>query len=148
MTLVGAEQDLVDRWVDARLTAHAPFDAISVGLTSRIYSEFAPRTAKYPFIIYQAQSPARDIRGVGTARVMIETSYIIKAIAQTEWYTDLSPIVAEIDALMTLEQGVITSDGAIFTSVRQNQFRLVEIDTGVQFRHFGGEYLIQAQATA
>ena len=148
MTLLGAEQDLVDRWVGERLAAHALFDVISPGLTTRIYSEFAPRTAKFPFIIYQAQVPARDIRGVGTARVMVETTYIVKAIAQTEWYSDLSPIVAEIDDLMTVSDGVITADGAVFTSIRQNQFRLVEVEDGNQFRHFGGEYLIHAQASA
>lgn len=148
MSLIGAEQDLVDRWVETTLKA-AGLDLISAGLTGRIYNEFAPRDAKYPFIIYQAQSPARDIRGVGAARVMVETIYIVKAVAQTNWYMDLAPIAAEIDRVMTSPNGVaITGEGFIFTSIRQGQFRLVEVEDGQQFRHFGGEYQIHAQATA
>ena len=47
---------------------------------------------------------------------------------------------------MTSATGSAIYDGMVFTSAREEQFALVEIDSGQQYRHFGGQYKIQAQA--
>lgn len=144
---LGAEQALVSLWVAGRLaTKAAALNAISLGLSGRIYEDFAPEDAAYPFIIFQCQSPPRDIRGVGVTRVMVDTLYIVKAVAQVLSYAPLAPVAAVIDEAMTAASGSPVSDGNVFASVRQEQFAMVEIDSGKQYRHFGGQYQIQAQA--
>jgi hypothetical protein len=50
-----------------------------------------------------------------------------------------------IDSAMTSSMGSAVDDGFVLTSVRDRGFSLVERDQGTQFRHFGGEYSIQAQ---
>lgn len=147
MTMLGAEQDLIDRWLEARLKAHAAFNAISAGLATRVFNMFAPTGTVYPFIIYQAQSPPRDIRGVGAARVMVDTLYIVKAVAQATSFSPLASIAVEIDKLLTVPNGEVVTDGVILASVRDDQFSMVETESGKQYRHFGGQYRLFAQAT-
>lgn len=150
MTLIGAEQDLIDRWVDGRLKANTDFNTINAGLAGRVFNMFAPTGTTYPFIIYQAQSPPRDVRGVGTARVMVDSLYIVKAVAQASTFNALSAIAAEIDQVMTVATGEnITTpagNGLLLASVRDDQFSLVELEQGKQYRHLGGLYRIHAQA--
>ena len=143
----GAEQAMVSLWVAGQLAAQATdLDAISAGLSGRIFEDFAPEGTPYPFIIFQCQSPPRDIRGVGVSRVMVDTLYIVKAVAQVSSYAPLAPVAKVIDAAVTSAQGSPVADGNVFSSVRDSQFAMVEIDSGKQYRHFGGQYKIQAQA--
>lgn len=143
---LGAEQALVDQWVEGQLlAAAADFDAIEPGLSQRIYLDSAPFDALYPFVIYQCSSPPRDVRGVGVSRVLVDTLYIVKAVAQVQTYVPLAPIASVIDAAMTSPAGSSLLGGAVFASVRDDQFAMVEIDSGTQYRHFGGQYRIQAQ---
>lgn len=142
----GAEQALTTEWVRQQLLAKAAdFNAISDGLSLRLYEDFAPTDAVYPFVIYQCQSPPRDIRGVGVSRVMVDTLYVVKAVAQVSSYAPLAPVASVIDAALTSPAGSPVADGFVFASVREEQFSLVEIDNGTQYRHFGGQYRIQAQ---
>jgi hypothetical protein len=146
-TYTGAEQVLVDLWVKAQLDARAAeFNAVAAGLSTRIFLDYAPEGTPYPFVIYQCQSPPRDVRGVGLSRVLIDTLYVVKAVSQVDSYAPLAPIAKVIDAAMTSAAGSAVEDGLVLTSVRQDQFSMVERDQGTQFRHFGGEYKIQAQA--
>lgn len=116
------------------------------GLSTRVFEDFAPQGyATYPFIIVQCQTPPRDIRGVGVSRVMVDTLFIVKAVAQVDSYAPLAPIVRVFDTALTSPTGGAVADGFVFTSVREEQFAMVEIDSGKQYRHFGGLYTIQAQ---
>ena len=145
-TYAGAEQALTDKWAHERITAMAAaLDDIDTGLSARVYDYFAPKTAKYPFIIVQCQQPPRDVRGVGISRVMVDTLYVVKAVAQTETWDDLKDIAHVIDLAMTSAEGSAVADGLVFTAVREDQFSLVEVESGTQFRHLGGAYKMQAQ---
>lgn len=81
----GAEQALTDAWVEGRLKA---FDTITPGLGDRIFLDVAPEGTPYPFVVYQCQEPPRDVRGVGSFRVMVDTLYVAKAVAQVSSYRD------------------------------------------------------------
>lgn len=143
----GAEQVMVSEWVRAQLLLKtAELEAIDTGLSSRIYEDFAPKGAKYPFIIYQCQDPPRDVRGVGVSRVMVDTLYVVKAVAQVDSYAPLGGIAAVIDSALTSSTGGAVMDGNVFTSIRDEQFALVEVESGTQYRHFGGVFKIQAGA--
>lgn len=144
---LGAEQALVTQWVlDQLASASADLDEIDDGLSLRVFEDFAPQGfSTYPFIIVQCQSPPRDVRGVGVSRVMVDTIYVVKAVAQVNSYAPLAPVARVIDQAMTTSVGGSLLGGNVFTSVRNDQFSLIEIDNGKQYRHFGGEYRIQAQ---
>lgn len=144
----GAESTLVDDFILLRLvgTHGASLDAISPNLSQRVFLDYAPEGTPYPFIIFQALTPPEDVRGVGIIRVMVDTLYLVKAVAQGSDYDALRPVVSVIDAAMTEDEPVDMAGGILLTSVRQREFRLVEIENGKQFRHLGGEFRIQAQA--
>lgn len=143
----GAEQALVTAWVGAQLELNAAaLNGIHAGLSTRIFEDFAPQGfAVYPFIIIQCQSPPRDVRGVGVSRVMVDTLFIVKAVAQVDSYTPLAPIARVFDSALTSPAGGSVGDGQVFTCVREEQFAMVEIESGKQYRHFGGLFKIQAQ---
>lgn len=148
-TYIGSEQELIEAWILSRLTGTyaAALEAVSPGLSTRVFPDVAPPTAAYPFIVYQAQSPPRDIRGVGTTRVMVEAVYVVKAIAQVSNYMTLATVAKVIDLAMTLQDVVVFgTDGYINSSVRDAQYSLSSVEQGTQFRHLGGEYRIMAQA--
>lgn len=143
---VGAEQAMVDEWVESALAAEAvALNAIDAGLSARVFANYAPPGTRYPFIIFQCQDPPRDVRGVGISRVMVDTLYVVKAVAQSTSYSPLAPVAAVIDRALTSPGGAAVGDGVVLTSVRERQFSLVEKEDGTEFRHFGGEYQIQAQ---
>lgn len=124
----------------------ATLNPISAGLSSRVFLELAPPGANYPFIVYQCQSPPRDVRGVGTFRVMVDTLYVVKAIAQVASYEPLVPVAKAIDTIMTAPVGGSVADGNVWVSIRENQFSMTEDTAGSTYRHLGGVYRIQAQA--
>lgn len=146
---LGAETVLVDLWVEARLTTRAAeLEAIDAGLSTRVFQFVAPPDTRYPFIVYQPQSPPRDVRGVGVTRLMVDTLYLVKAVAQTDDFAVLAPVAKEIDLAMTSPDVTAVADGLVLCSVREDQFALPEYDAGTHFRHLGGIYKIHAQATA
>lgn len=138
---------MVTAWVMDRIHDVAgELDGISPFLSTRVFEDFAPAGySVYPFLIVQCQQPPRDIRGVGVARVMVDTLFVVKAVAQVLSYGPLAPIAKVLDSALTVEVADPVGDGAVITSVRNEQFSMVEVDNGKQYRHFGGVYKIQAQ---
>jgi hypothetical protein len=144
----GAEQVLVDGWIESRFLVPefaAVLEAIDPGLSTRVYQDVGPETARYPFIVYQCQSPPRDVRGVGVSRVMVDTLYVVKAVSPAATYAPLVPVASAIDRAMTSAEGGSIFDGLVFASVRTEQYSMTTREQGETFRHLGGEYRIQAQ---
>jgi hypothetical protein len=143
---VGAEQLLVELWVRSRIaTVNAALEEIDLGLSARVYSEAAPKGAVFPVIIFQCQDPPRDVRGVGTFTVMVDTLYLVKAVAQVDDYAELAPIASLLHEALTTSTGGSVGTGTVLTSVREQQFSMPEFEEGEQWRHLGGMYRIQAQ---
>lgn len=143
---VGAEQVLVELWVKDRIATVADrLEEIALGLSARVYSEAAPKDAEFPVIIFQCQDPPRDVRGVGTFTVMVDTLYLVKAVAQVDDYAELAPIASALNDALTTPTGGSIGTGTVLTSVREEQFSMPEFDEGEQWRHLGGMYRIQAQ---
>jgi hypothetical protein len=113
-------------------------------VVGRVHDGLAPANEKYPFIVYQVQAPSL-VRGVGTITIMADPLYVVKAIAQTNSYDILRPIVRRMDALLTGYTGVVLG-GSIEGIVRTAPYSLIEEVEGRQIRHLGGIYRIQAQA--
>ena len=149
---IGAEQAMVDAWCDAALKAHTAFDSLFPGdatLSQRVFPQIAPDGTKYPFIVYQAQSPPHVVRGVGPNRVMVDTLYVVKAVAQVASFDALADVAHEIDVVMTQAEPVAVPGGLglILASVQEDTFSLTESESGQLFRHLGGQYRILAQAS-
>jgi hypothetical protein len=145
-TYVGVEEVMCNAWIEAQLALQATaLNAISTGLSGRIYPDMAPEATDWPCIIYQCQDKPRDIRGVGTFTIMVDTLYLVKAVARTDTYAPLAPIAKVIHTALTQEVGGSVDDGEVLTSVRDNAFSMIEVDKGTQFRHLGGLYKIHAQ---
>jgi hypothetical protein len=146
---LGAEQAMVDAWVDGVLKGNTAFNAISPNLATRVFPQVAPDGTGYPFIVYQAQTPPHDVRGVGPNRVMVDTLYIVKAVAQVASYDALADVAHQIDVVMTAAepQAITGGLGTILCSVREDGFSLTESASGTLYRHLGGQYRILAQAS-
>lgn len=141
--MAGDEIGVIDLWVDSQLRGNADLVA-HVG--SRIYNSYAPAEAPSPVVVFQHQS-MRDVRGVGSARIMVDTLYVVKAIAQGADYEALRPLARGIDVALTKPNGGAVSGGLVITAVREEPFALIDIDDGRQFRHLGGIFRVYAQAT-
>lgn len=143
MSFLGAEVSIVDAWVAARLAATV---AVTNLVSTRIYNSFAPLDAEYPFIIFQQQT-LRDVRGVGSDRIMVDTLYVVKGISQGTDFAQLGTLAAAIDSALNVPPGGAVTGGHVMASVREEPFALTEVEDGKQFRHMGGIYRIYAQAT-
>jgi hypothetical protein len=143
----GAEEALIDKWVLETLQAHTPFDTLSAGLTGRIYDRLAAAGTRFPYIIFQAQTPPVVSRGIGDVTVLVSTIYIVKAVAQTSTYDTLAPVAAAIKDAMSAPNGATADGGLIFATSYEGGFSLVESESSTQYRHLGGQYRIQAQAS-
>lgn len=145
---VGAESALVAKWIVSRAaTQTTALNAISVGLSSRVYEDLAPEGVGYPFIVFNCQTDPTVVRGVGVMEVMVSNLWTVKAVAQVLSDDTLAPVANVIHTFMTSEFGeVIGTDGMVFTSRRMNAVRYVTNEQGHQFRHLGSTFEIQAQA--
>lgn len=150
MSFFGAEGPMIDTWIEEKLmvTSSGALEALSTGLSSRVYPDVAPSTAAYPFIVYQQQTPPEVIRGVGSAEVMVDTIYVVKAINQGTSDAALAPVANAIrDALVFNNgEGIVGGIGTIFTSHYVRAFRMSSVEQASQFRHLGGVFRIQARA--
>lgn len=145
--MVGAEQAMIDGWIASKLIGASVLDDIFTGLSQRVYNMFAPAFTGFPFIIFQAQSPPAVVRGVGSAEVMVDTIYVVKAIAQGTSYAALAPIASAIRFMLVTNNGETTSNGdEIISCSYERQFALTEVSEAKQFRHLGCELRIQARA--
>lgn len=131
----------VHQWLRTLLTA----DATLTGLVStRIYGDLAPQGVTLPFVVYNWQG-GNDVRGLGTARIMVNGLYQVKVIDRA--LSGMTNTVAIADRLDTLLQGASGSviDGAVLACVREQPLAYVETEAGEHYRHLGGLYRVIVQ---
>ncbi len=139
MTYQGAEVVLGYDWIQATLLADVDVSAI----TTDIYQDRAPKDATYPFIVIQSQL-STDVMGVGTSRIITDSMFIVKSIAQSETYTPLIPLSKAIDIALHGATGSLAG-GSVFACIRDESFRFSETEDGDHFKHLGGVYKLQLQ---
>lgn len=127
----------IDEWLYGKLTADAPLTAL-VG--DRIYSDMVPFEPTFPVVVYQQQS-ALDVIGVGSARIMVDTLYVVKVIGQVVSYSDIQAIADRFDTVLQGSNGVV-ADAYIEGVVREEILRFTEVDQGLPYRQLGGMYRI------
>lgn len=135
-------------WLRATLAADSTLVALIGGAGSpRIYDAPAPESAAYPYVVYKPYTPGRDLAVIGGIRVWSELLYIVKAVHRAESYADpLQTLAERIDALLHRASGAVTG-GQVIACVRVSPLELPELKNSVNYRHLGGVYQLQVQAT-
>jgi hypothetical protein len=130
------ELSAADKWLYTVLSG----DAQLVGLINgRVFDTLAPESAAFPYVVFQYQG-GHDVRGNGPTRVMTNSLYLVKAVGRGGSYASLWPIANRLDELLHAQHGA-NADGQAW-AVREQPFKLLEVDNGVQYRHLGGLYRI------
>lgn len=137
----------LDKWLKALLLADATLTGY-VG--ARVFEGFAPnidpatgKTPAYPLVVFSIQS-ARDVNGIGGARIMTVPILLVKVIGKGGGYSDLQPVVKRIDALVhNPATASVTIDSVaydILGAVRERPIQYPEDLNGERYNHLGGYY--------
>ena len=111
---------------------------------TRIFEGAAPKGQDPPLVLYQQQT-AQVVRGLGPDRIMVKAMYLVNAVVEGKSYSPAIPIAKRIDQLLNDIQGATGTNGTVLASVLEEPFKLGEVDSGKEFKHLGGSYLITAQ---
>lgn len=134
------ELSVAEEWIAATLAADP---TVSSYVGARIFDRPPPEGTEYPYIIFSHASNS-DVRGVGTARVMSDTIYLVKAVAGTDHSDALADVAEAIESALTTAQPVATTDGYVEGCVRERMVRYTEYTDGETYAHRGGEYKLIA----
>jgi hypothetical protein len=136
------EVGLIDDWLHDRLSGDAALTALLGG------DDSAPAGAKYPLVVFQMTGDPQDVMVHNSIRILCNAPYMVKAIDEGMSYVRAQQVADRIDFLLTRASGS-TTGGRIESCVREKPIRYPEqSDDGREYRHLGGEYFIQAQASA
>lgn len=141
--MTGAERVVADAWITETLASVDDLNTISAGLSARVYADQAPASAKYPFIVFQAQDEPSDVRGVGSSSVMTEALYLIKVVAKAG-YVNIAPILVAVNTALNKPQGGSPAvGGTVLSSVKERNFSLKEPDEDQTIVNLGAFYRMQ-----
>lgn len=135
-----AETLVAEQWLQTVLSGDA---TLNTAVGGRIYGYVAPQDAAFPVVVYQQQA-ARDVQGVGPARIMATMLYIVKVTGQTGSFASIEAAANRIDAVLQAASGTNVR-GRVVACVREAPFSLVENTPNGQYRHLGGMYRLWAQ---
>lgn len=133
----GIEQDAAAQWIFSTLHGDATLQALVTGGLD-VYEGVAPEGSAFPSIVFQILS-GRDVMVTGAIRIWTELVVLVKVIGKQSSFAALAPIVARIDQLLHKGSGT-TSDGQTWGSIREQPFRLAEVENGIQYQSSGGLY--------
>ncbi len=133
------EFQVAETWIKDTLLAD---EAVADYVADRIFDAPPPEGTQYPYIIFSMAS-TDDVRGIGTARIMSDTIYTVKAVMGTGQHEDLGAVASAIDTALTLDHSVaVGTIGSIEACVRQRGVRYTEYTAGNEYAHRGGDYQI------
>jgi hypothetical protein len=115
------------------------------GVASRVWDSPPGPNETLPYVEVTVV-PVRDWGGVGMTEVMSGALVNVKAVDQAEGYEDLRPIAKAIHQALHGVLNYPVSGGGQLLSVRRRQpIQLTETTQGVEYRHLGGQYEVEAQ---
>lgn len=135
-----AELNAIDKFLYDQLAGDS---ALTDVVGQRIYGEMAPDEAAFPYVVYQFLT-GNDLAVINGTRIWSNCTYMVKAIDEAQSYEgDLKTAAGRIDAVLHKQSGS-NANGTVYSSVREQPYRMLEPDQGRQFRHLGGIYRILA----
>lgn len=108
-----------------------------------VYPYFAPQGADFPCVVFNLQTPKKDLMTLGTDRIMTNLMYQIKVIGKDCAFEDVDEIAANIDILLHGSSG--TNGNLVIT--RDNPISYIEVANGVNYMHRGALYNIKISKT-
>lgn len=141
--MAAVEIILAETWLYSTLANDVTLTTL---INKRVFSLQPPQGVAFPFIAYQLQA-GNDIATMNNKRVMAELVYQVKVIGQTPSPLDLAPIFQQLDALIHNKVNQQVTGGTIYSCVREQSFVQAETDKGIEYRHLGGIYRLEVQAT-
>lgn len=136
-----AETTIADTWLYGVLSADATLTSL-VG--SRIYRGMAPLEATYPCLVFFYQPGGRDVRGYGKVNIMVDGTWVVKAIDRDNSAASAATIADAIYTAIHGQSGTVTG-GAVLACVRNEPIGYVELLDGALYQHVGGVYQIIIQ---
>lgn len=133
--------DIIGPWIYSTLSSDATLTGLVDG---QIYGALTPDEPAGTYVTFSLLS-ARDIRGVGTARIFADTIYTVKAVSQTTSMDDVRPAFDRADLL--LDGKTYTGPaGVVLACTRLTVLSYPEVIEGTAYLHLGGTYSIQAHS--
>jgi hypothetical protein len=96
-----------------------------------------------PYVTFLMQDHT-DIQGVGGEEIMGDCLYMVKAVDRAGGWDTVGPIARRIHALLHRPHTNISLSNGSLTTIRERIIQYPEVQEGVQYRHLGGIYRIQA----
>lgn len=139
----------IQEWVVTRLSTSVDLaNALTIPLNevaARLWDATPPMDADLPYIEMNVSEP-RDVGGVGMAEVMASAEVTVKVVGREEGYEPLRPIAAAIHAALHGRTGdPVAGGGAVLSSRRVRALAYPEQTQGIEYRHLGGTYAVNAQ---
>jgi len=115
--------------------------------STRIHESLAPLGTAFPHIIFNQQSGGNDrtVPG-GDQRMMARGAWLVKAVTDSNGYSEADALYAAIDAALMGTTGVVTIGSQSYTVlsiVRISPVRYIEPADGKRYFHVGGLYRVQ-----
>lgn len=130
-----------DTWIYATLKADATLTALIGGSSApRIYRGMAPLKAVFPCVVFFYQTGGQDVRGVGTINIMVNATWVIKAIDRDNSAVSAAAIADRIDILLHGASGT-----GVLACVRDEPIAYVELLDAALYQHVGGVYKLIVQ---
>lgn len=140
MSSIGIETvDIIEPWLYSTLSGDATLNS----LVTNVVGAITPDIQEGFYVTFALSSP-RDIRGIGTGRVMVDTIYIVKVIGATTSQDELAPAARRVTELID-GKNVTTASGSL-TCARRSIISYPEVIQGVPYLHLGGLFNIVAHS--
>lgn len=129
----------VDQWLYQNLASDATLTAV-VG--TRFHADEA--ASVFPYIQWTYIS-GTEVQGHSANTIFVNCLYLVKAVGKTRAYGDLIPLANRIHTLLHRKASDTLAGDHILSCVREETYRLAELESGVSYRHLGGIYRILVQ---
>ena len=140
------ELTIIAKWLYATLHGDTVLHAAATGG----FYDGQPADAVPPYVLWEVQGTS-DVLGVGAVRLMTTSDYLVRFVAQTKSYNDLTTAADRIEALLDRVTNADVSSGGVvvghISCYRTQPWRDAYKDesTGLQYRELGGIYQIAVQ---
>jgi hypothetical protein len=132
--------EVIEPWLYQVLSTDAELISL-VG--DRVSGTLSGELLGTPYVTFLLQDHG-DVQGVGGEEIMGDCLYMVKAVDRAGGWDTVNPIVRRIHALLHRPHTNVSLSNGSLTTIRERIIQYPEVQEGVQYRHLGGIYRIQA----
>lgn len=146
MSSNGLEAVTVADWLWDTLTASQDLQDLlggPVGIQERVAQDTLPFGAELPGIRYTVLPP-RDVKVVGMVQVFSSVQFDLVVTAEAQSYGPCIPVYEAAHRLLEGATNAAVPTGQVLTCSRVSGIMYPERDAGIEYRHLGGTYAVEA----